>query len=313
MQRLPRLWIVPVNPVTQAPHCPAIDLARCVYTALTDGYETLNEQPAAAASGIPFICFTDKPGITSGSWQIRPLQRMFERDGYRSQRAYKLRPHAVLPEFHMSLYIDNSVLLKVPPEQIFTAFASPSGLSLPTHSFRASLLDEFIEVAQNGLDAPAIIAEQLALYRALYPQTLAERPFWNGILLRDHRNPTMIAAMELWLAQVYRYSRRDQLSAPVAFARVGLRPNVMAIDNYDSWFHSWPHIHTRDPKLRLWQPKSEADIIAAQILSLEREAATMRRHMQTLTEEHDILLRSTSWRATAPLRALVHRLRRRQP
>ncbi len=284
-------------------------MALCVYTALTDGYETLNEQPAAALSGIPFICFTDNPSITSGSWQIRPLHRMFERDGYRSQRAYKLRPHAVLPEFAMSLYIDNSVLLKVPPEQVFAAFAPAGGLSLPAHSFRATLLEEFLEVARDGLDDPTVIAEQLALYRTLYPEILAERPFWNGILLRDHRNPTMIAAMELWLAQVCRYSRRDQLSAPVAFTRAGLRPCMMLIDNHDSWFHSWPHVQTRRPELRLWQPHPEADLIATQLLALEHEAAALRQRLQSLAEEHDIVLRSTSWRATAPLRALVQRLR----
>ena len=52
-------------------------MARCVFTVLNGGYEALNEQPVAARSAIPFICLTDDPGLTSGTWQIRPFKPRF--------------------------------------------------------------------------------------------------------------------------------------------------------------------------------------------------------------------------------------------
>jgi hypothetical protein len=87
----------------------------CVCTTLIGGYETLNEQPAALSSSIPFICLTDDPGLTSETWQIRHVVPLFPADPVRSQRVIKLRPRDYLPEFAGSLYIDNTVRLKAPP------------------------------------------------------------------------------------------------------------------------------------------------------------------------------------------------------
>ena len=292
-------------------------LVRCVYTALTGGYETLNEQPAARDSALPFICFTDDPALASETWQIRPLHAAFAGDSIRSQRAAKLLAHRLLPDFSASLYIDNSVLLRVPPEQIFNAVDLSPGIALPEHSFRATVLDEFVEVAAGGLDDPARVAEQLRHYQAAHAEVLATKPFWAGIMLRDHAHPLVASAMELWLAHVYRYSRRDQLSCRVAFAEAGLAPAALHIDNYESWFHSWPHAAGRKTEHRLWR-EDAPDAIAARLLALETEAAlataqtaALSDRLAQLTREHDILLRSTSWRATAPLRALIDRTRRR--
>ncbi len=283
-------------------------MRRCVYTALTGGYESLNEQPVAKASGLPFICFTDNPDIVSETWQIRPLNPIFPADAIRSQREYKLLPHKFLPEFDASLYIDNSVLLTVPPEQVFEKIPYPSGISLPAHSFRASVEDEFLEVAKDRLDDPARIAEQLDHYRANWPDVLAQKPFWNGILLRDHHNPVVIAAMETWRAHNYRYSRRDQLSAPVAFAQAGLIPDVMVINNFKSWFHSWPHAPDRKAGRRLWPA---VDVYAAhnRWLAVEHDRAAVQRQLTALTLEHQAVLNSTSWRLTAFLRWLAAKFR----
>jgi len=272
----------------------------CVYTALTGRYETLNEQPAANSSAIPFICFSDDPDQTSKTWQIRPLHRILPADSIRSQRDYKMRPHRYLPDFDISLYIDNSVLLKTPPEAIFAAVDLSAGLSLLAHSYRATLLDEFARVADRQLDDPARIAEQRAYYQAEHPEILTQRPFWGAILLRDHRNATMIAAMEYWFAQILRYTRRDQLSSRVAFAKAGLVPQTLHFDNYGSWFHSWPHETARNHAMRRWRGPAAADVRLAELQA---------RHDQ-LAQAHDALLASTSWRALQPLRSAIDYLRK---
>ena len=212
----------------------------CVYTALIGGYEKLNEQPAAATSRIPFICLTDDPDLRSETWQVRQVEPMFPLDPIRSHRQVKLCPHVHLPDFDCSIYIDNSVLLKVPAERLIEQHLAASPFCLPEHSFRDSVLDEFLEVEALGFDDPTRLFEQLNHYALELPEVLKEKPYWTGILIRDHKSAKVRKMLDIWLAHVQRYSRRDQLSANIAFKRAGLTPQILRIDSRESWFHSWP-------------------------------------------------------------------------
>ncbi len=279
----------------------------CVYTTLVGGYERLNEQAVAAESRIPFICLTDDAGLRSETWQLRLVPTLFPMDAVRSQRALKLRPHEFLPEFDGSLFIDNSVLLKQPPEALVELFQPEPGFCLPVHSFRDAVIDEFLEVARDGLDDQARVLEQLYHTALECPGVLREKPYWTGLMLRDHRNPAVRGMLDLWLSHVQRYSRRDQLSANLAFRRAGWNPQLLPIDNHDSRFHSWPHRSS-------WSPSRFAQVQASSFgpsdsrtrhLELKLEAAAGK-----LAEERRLrsdLLASTAWRATAPFRALGDR------
>jgi len=216
-------------------------IKRCVYTTMIGGYEKLNEQPIAATSTIPFICLTDDPTLRSTSWEIRLVSPSFGMDSVRSQRDIKIRPHLYLPDYDISLYIDNTVLLTQPPETLFERYPSSSGFSLPKHSFRDTIFDEFLQVAALGLDKPTRILEQLDHYTADHRGWLLEKPYWTAILFRDQRNPEVRAMLETWAAHVLRYSQRDQLSVNIAFNRSGLQPEAIKIDNHSSWFHTWPN------------------------------------------------------------------------
>jgi hypothetical protein len=217
---------------------------------------------------------------------MRHVPPIFEMDPIRSQRDFKIRPHVHLPEFDASLYIDNGVLLKEPPESLFELFDKGSGFCLPAHSYRDTVLDEFLAVAELGLDDQSRVFEQLNHYMIDYPDVLQQRPHWNGLLLRDHRNATVQATLDLWMAHVHRYSRRDQLSISVALRRSGLSPQVLQIDNYESRFHSWPHAQGREVAKR----RAQVSLCppGARIRELEQQLAAVSA--------------SISWRITAPLR-----------
>lgn len=219
----------------------------CVYTCLLGGYEALNEQDVAAGSGLDFICFTDDPGLTSRTWRIVPIAPLLPADPVRSQRVVKLCAHEVLPDYDVSLYIDNSIVLKVPPEQILARHLGPDTAAVvPGHSFRATIADEFLEILRLGLDDSGRILEQLNHYRLFHPQVMEEAPFWSGLMIRRHNRPDVVAAMRLWLMHLLRYSRRDQVSGPLVFRQAGLAVERLAIDNLESWFHRWPVVQRRD-------------------------------------------------------------------
>jgi quercetin dioxygenase-like cupin family protein len=283
--------------------CPAA----CVYTMLIGGYEELNEQPVAASSSIPFICLTDDRDLCSETWEIRCVEPLFAMDYVRSQRAIKLLPFKFLPEFDRSLYIDNTVVLKTEPERLIGQYLGASGFSLLEHSFRSTVLDEFREVENQGLDDPGRISEQLNHYTMECPEVLQEKPYWTAILLRNHQDQKVRAMLELWNAHVQRYSRRDQLSVNLAFRRSGLQPNVFRIDNHNSWFHSWPHIRQRNRSPVSCSPGGS---LPFRVRELEREneclaasVTELRSSLDEQTLQNKALLASTSWITTAPMRA----------
>jgi hypothetical protein len=288
----------------------------CVYTTLIGGYEKLNEQPVATNSRLPFICLTDDPDLRSETWQIRRVEPLFSLDPIRSQRALKLLPHEHLPDFDYSIYIDNSVLLKTSPEVFAEQYLGASAFCLPEHSYRNSVLEEFLEVERLGYDDPARLFEQLNHYALEAPDVLQERPFWTGILLRDHRNPNVRRMLDIWLAHVLRYSRRDQLSLNVALKRARLTPEVLRIDNHESYFYSWPKgIISRPANFkRLATPFLSCPAAKAydKAHELGKKNARLERD---LAKERLKRLSSTSWRITAPLRMVVEMVRsfRRSP
>ena len=213
-----------------------------MYTALLDKYEQLNEQPAALGKSIPFICFTDNPDLKSETWQIKLISPIFPGDPIRSQREIKIRPHVYLPEFEHSLYIDNSVLLKEVYPSLLQSFDSNIGFAISHHSFRDTVLAEYLRVAWLGLDSLERVWGQLNDYYAVYPALLSEQPYWGGMLLRSHHNPIVCQMQDIWAAHVHRYSRRDQLSINYALKAVGLVPQTMPLveNNNMSACHTWP-------------------------------------------------------------------------
>ncbi|CAN7577597.1 hypothetical protein LJR007_005686 [Aminobacter sp. LjRoot7] len=245
----------------------------CVYTVLVGGYEHLNEQPAASPSQLPFICLTDDPALRSESWNCRVVEPLFPEDPIRSQRELKIRPHVYLLDYDCSIYIDNSVILKQPPERLLELFDPEIGFLVAPHSYREAVLDEFLEVARQGFDDPSRIFEQLNHYTLSCPEVLEERPWWTGILIRDHRSAQVISMLETWASHVMRYSRRDQLSINVAFRAANFRPTAWAVDNQDSDLHLWPHTVGRNRDLGSRNPAVSQMPAAARIRRLELQLA----------------------------------------
>lgn len=220
----------------------------CVYTCLLGGYEHLNEQPVAKDSQTSFICFTDNKHLSSETWTLVPVKPTFSMDPMRSQRVIKAKPWDFLSEYESSIYIDNSVVLKEPPEKIIEFYGFKGGLALAEHSFRDTVMDEFVEVSRLGLDDQSRIFEQLNHYMIDDPELLSAKPFWGGLLIRAHHDPRVKKMGELWLEHILRYSRRDQLSLNLAIKTAGLDPLRLDLDNRVSWLHDWPVMPGRDYK-----------------------------------------------------------------
>lgn len=214
----------------------------CVYTTLLGGYESLNEQIIVKDSDIDFICFTDNKELTSETWKIEFINPILPFDSSRSSRLYKIKPHLFLSEYQTSLYIDNSMVLKIRPEEIFKDLLDEHSQAVFIHhSFRETVLDEFSEILKLNLDHPGTVLEQLDVYYRLYPEILSRKPVFGGFIIRNHHNPDCISAMEDWLAQVYKYSRRDQLSLNYVLNKNNsFKYTLLDFDIRSNQYFNWP-------------------------------------------------------------------------
>jgi hypothetical protein len=249
----------------------------CIYTALIGDYEPLREQPQAKKSGIDFICLTDDPNLQSETWTVRHVEPLFGMDPIRSQRLFKLKPHEFLPEFEYSLYIDNTISIDADPVDFLnTSFCGE--FCVAPHSFRESVLDEFIEVAKLGFDDQSRVFEQLNHYFIDHPDVLTEHPYWGGMIYRSHNDAAVRRMGDIWYAQVLRYSRRDQLSMNVSLKMSGVTPQLIRVDNKQSSFHQW-HSDNRDRNSGPRAPVRSFMPLLGRLRESETELLTTRRQL----------------------------------
>ncbi|WP_250182248.1 glycosyltransferase domain-containing protein [Aeromicrobium fastidiosum] len=209
-----------------------------MYSALFGSYEKLNEQPVADKSDLRFVCFTDNPTLESDTWELHVVKPRFPWDPTRSARELKILGHPEILEYRTSLWIDNRVQLAMPPELFLPTFIRDAEISLPLHSFRETVREEFYAVLQHGFDRAERVREQLHHMTTHQPEVLTQQPYWTAILARQH-GPSMQDAMTDWMFHVLRHSRRDQLSVNAILNRSSLTVNALALDNFTSEYHTW--------------------------------------------------------------------------
>ena len=123
-----------------------------------------------------------------------------------------------------------------------------------------------------------------------------------------HNESAVRNAMQIWWEHVLRYSRRDQLSLPLALKAAGLDPLVHGLDNRHSAFHEWP-----DDRVFRSRDRGAALPDALQrITALERDLLDALQRIAALENEVLAVRTSTSWRMTRPVRRLAKLVRGEQ-
>lgn len=285
----------------------------CVFTTLIGDYEALNEQRVAYESGIDFICFTDDKNLKSDTWKIHHITPILPFDSVRSAKAIKICPHHYLSNYNTSLYIDNSVTLKVKPEVIISDLALIKfDMVCFEHSFRKTLMDEYELVIKFDYDKPNIILEQMNAYSMIDSGLFFQKPYWAGFMIRNHNHPSIIEAMEDWLVQIMRYSRRDQLSLNYILQKHNLNFNGIKLDNRHSQYHDWPTaIRYGDVSLKqslFSNIESNLRVFAQEkeINNLARQLWKKNQRIENLEEEVKYYSESKSWLITKPFRVIFN-------
>ena len=219
-----------------------------IYTVLIgSNNEGLNIQPQIKYSKYRHVCLTNNKSLKSKDWEIIHVDPIFPKDDSRSQRYFKLKPHITFPDYKYSLYFDNTIVFKVKIENfidfilkdVFIRENEPFFLA-PKHSYRKDLISEFkISLKYNRANHFKIY-EQLNHYIKTNKEILKKRPYWAGILLRNHNNKKIINHSEIWFSHLCRYTRRDQLSLLYTAQQAKINIYGFSIDNRKSEYHAWP-------------------------------------------------------------------------
>ncbi len=175
-----------------------------IYTALMGNYEDINEHSfsGTAAQDVDYICFTDNENLSSKSWNIQLVEPRFSNDSVRSALHLKIMGPSILKEYDRSLWVDNSVALKVHPNEVIETWLSKDvDIAIPFHSYRQSVSAEFDIVESEALDDINRILEQMVAYLHCKPEVLQQKALWTGMMARRH-NDRVAEIMNIWYEQV---------------------------------------------------------------------------------------------------------------
>lgn len=218
-----------------------------VFTCLFGNYETLNEQPVAKASRVPFVCFTDRPDLAPETWTTRIVEPL-ALDPARESRRVKILPHLFLGDFTESIYLDATCILKKTPEELLSTYlpsGSPNFVCL-RHPFRDCVYDEAEEVLRADMDPEARVREQMDHYSSRHFPRHAGL-IAGTFLLRRHLKKDVIRHGEAWFSHVLRYSKRDQLSFTFTARHTGFAYEALDLDLTNNDLFSWPNQVSRLP------------------------------------------------------------------
>ncbi len=137
------------------------------------------------------------------------------KDPRRNARALKILSHLFV-EADVSLWIDATIQLLVPPEQLVEMMGA-ADVALFRHCERSNIYDEGAFCIERHKDSEAVIAKQLAVYRQ---RGYAKQDLGMTFILARRHTPQIARLNEQWWAELTRYSVRDQIAFPVVFDQV---------------------------------------------------------------------------------------------
>jgi hypothetical protein len=220
-----------------------------VFTALFGHYETLNELEISKNPETRYICFTDDSSLRSKTWEIMVVKTKIQGDPSRASREIKMLGHNHFPIGTRSLYVDNTVKLKVDGAIVLDAWLQESDIAFMRHYSRKTLRGEFFVCSAYGLDSQDKIWDQYKCYKQNYPQVLNERPYWGGMIARVSSVETN-KFMETWKQQFDRFTKRDQLGINVSSIISGVSIATIDGENNQSDWHEWPVLTNRKSQMR---------------------------------------------------------------
>lgn len=207
-----------------------------VYTAVAKGYDIL-KNPARLSEACDYVCFSDHVQLSAPAWSQRPFDEHVD-DPVRTAKKPKIMPHLYFPEYEYSIWVDANVVVLGEVTELVERYLRDSSIAMFAHpQGRTCVYEEAEACIELGKDETDIIRRQVERYRKLgHPENSGLHTC--TIIVRRHRDPAIIDAMEEWWREIQAHSRRDQISFNYVATKNHLRVNTIA---GNLWASDNPH------------------------------------------------------------------------
>lgn len=200
---------------------------KCIYTALTGGYDNLN-QPQVIDDSFDYICFSnDIKQNKVGIWQIRQIP-FYHKDNTRVSRYPKFHPHVLLNEYEFSVYIDanNVILDNYIYKRANELHAENAVFGHVVHPYRDCIYKEIFDCMFYGNDRWIPLFKSLRfLLRNNFP--FKAGLYENNLIFWNHHVPIVSKVLDDFWALYLKKSHRDQLSLRYIYYINGIKPALI--------------------------------------------------------------------------------------
>ena len=202
-----------------------------VYTVMFGNYDSIKE-PVVIPDNVDFYLITDNYKLGSDSvWSILDTSRFKKNtdklDAGMKNRWYKTHPHLLFPEYKYSLYIDASVKIVTDVTEHINKIGE-KGIAIHKHPQWDCVYDELKVVKIYKKDNVQNLMKIEGLYKDInFPRHYGLLE--NTIIVRRHNDKNVINIMEDWWKYIESYSRRDQLSLPIALFKNDVKTDEVCL------------------------------------------------------------------------------------
>lgn len=193
-----------------------------VYTCITGGYDELIV-PEYISEECDYYLISEKDitGNTIYDWiSLYDVVPYKELDFTRQNRYCKINVHEIFPQYDYSIYVDGNIKI-ISDIAMCLADIKRSGMAVSGKSSSLCTYVEALRCIGTQKDDKVKITRQIErYYREGMPRYFGE--FLCNVLVRDHTNPVCRRLMRDWWNEVYKESKRDQISFPYVLWKNGL-------------------------------------------------------------------------------------------
>lgn len=197
-----------------------------MYTCSTNGRDALRQDQCPSDAN--FVAYVDKSNNHTGLWERRIASDLFH-SARRNARMHKILSHQFISA-ECSIWMDANVALRVPAQALIDAYLQSSDLAVFLHRTRACTYEEAKRCQELGLDASALIEDQVHNYQRKSLPTGLGLPETSVVIRR--RSDRICDFNNAWWSELCRYSVRDQIGFMFAARRTGVKVNFITPTKY---------------------------------------------------------------------------------
>ena len=187
-----------------------------VYTCITGGHDLLKNFQREA--DVDYVCFTDSELDEHPLWKLEKAPTEFI-DPRRNARKAKVLSHRYFPEYDYSIWMDGTITPKIDFKGLIKSLED-FDIATFKHKDINCLYKEAHTCILKQLDDEKKILDQIDRYsQENCPEGLPVAE--TRVLIRRHC-PKMFKFNELWWNEIQRGSKRDQISFPYCYWKLGV-------------------------------------------------------------------------------------------